>query len=117
MLTISFAAGVWLPPIATGVAGFMLYGLAFIGGWVEQIGAVINNQSAVEIGIVASLIVPSEAMWKAASYRLQHPLMGMLGDHPFAPVSRPSGAMIVYALLYTAAALYASVRAFERRDL
>ncbi len=51
----------------------MLYGLAFIAGWIEQFGALFRNEAAVNTGIVISLLVPSEAMWKRAAYLLQPP--------------------------------------------
>ncbi len=106
-----------LTALATGAVVFGLYGLAFIGGWVEQIGAVVHNQTAVNVGIVTSLIIPSEAMWRRAAYEMQSPLSGALGVSPFGTLSIPSPAMIVYAMIYIAVALALALRIFSRRDL
>jgi hypothetical protein len=38
LVSVSIAAGAHLATVTTGVLSFGLYGLAFIGGWVEQIG-------------------------------------------------------------------------------
>ncbi len=117
MLSICIAGGTRLSTITNGVVAFMLYGLAFVGGWIEQIGQALNNETAVDIGILSSLLVPSEAMWKMASYLMQPPAMRALGISPFSMAVAPSTAMLVYALLYMAAMVGLAVYSFERRDL
>jgi small-conductance mechanosensitive channel len=93
----------------------MLYGLAFIGAWVEQIGAVLGSTAAVKVGIVTSLLLPVEAIWRRASYLMQPPLLNNLPS-PFTSTSVPSVAMVVYAIGYTAVALLLAMRLFGRRD-
>ena len=46
IMTISMACSSALSALATGGIVFGLYGLAFIGGWIEQIGAILQNQTA-----------------------------------------------------------------------
>jgi hypothetical protein len=100
---------------------FGLYGIAFIGGWIEQIGTFLRNQAAsqtaINIGIVTSLILPSEALWKRAAYEIQSPLVAALGFSPFSSLSVPSLLMIVYAGLYLVVVFALVVRQFNRRDL
>ena len=117
MLTISLAGGTVLSTIANGVMAFMLYGLAFIGGWIEQIGSFAHNDAALDVGIFTSLLVPSEALWKLASYLMQPPAIRSLGLSPFSIASAPSTAMLAYAVLYTLALVAVAVNAFSRRDL
>ena len=119
VLTLSILGGTRLSTLTNGVVVFMLYGLAFIAGWVEQIGAFLHSEAAVDIGIVVSLLVPSEAMWKRAAYLMQPPFLRELGlsATPFGAASAPSSAMVVYAILYTAAALALATVWFTRRDL
>ena len=95
----------------------MLYGLAFVGGWIETIGSFAYNETAVDIGILSSLLVPSEAMWKMASYGMQPPAVRGLGVSPFSLTTAPSTAMLIYALVYAAALLILAVWSFNRRDL
>jgi hypothetical protein len=109
--------GAVLSTLANGVLVFGLYGIAFVGGWIEQIGSFLQNQTAVNIGILSSLIIPSEALWKRAAYEMQTPLVQALGISPFSAVSVPSPIMIVYALIYAGVALFLAVRLFGRRDL
>jgi ABC-type transport system involved in multi-copper enzyme maturation permease subunit len=103
--------------LATGGVVFGLYGLAFIGGWIEQIGAVLNSQTAVQVGILTSLIIPSESLWRRAAYEMQSPLSGLLGISPFGASSVPSLLMVAYAVVYLLAVLALTVRVFQQRDL
>ena len=103
--------------LATGAVVFGLYGLAFIGGWVEQFGSLFQSQTAINIGIITSLIIPSESLWRRAAYEMQSPLSGVLGISPFGTISVPSILMIVYAVLYLVAATALALRNFNRRDL
>lgn len=117
VMTVALMCSSRLTALATGAVVFGLYGLSFIGGWVEQIGAVVHNQTAINVGIITSLIIPSEALWRRAAYEMQSPLSGALGVSPFGTTSVPSLAMIVYAVIYILLALALALRFFSRRDL
>lgn len=118
LMTVTLMCSSRLSALATGGVVFGLYGLAFIGGWVEQIGGALRNQTAVNVGIVSSLIIPSEALWKRAAFEMTSPLMRALGGgNPFTAASPPSDLMIVYAAVYLLTALAVAVRWFSRRDL
>jgi Cu-processing system permease protein len=119
VLTLSILGGTRLSTLTNGVVVFMLYGLAFIAGWIEQIGAFLHSEAAVDIGIVVSLLMPSEAMWKRAAYLMQPPFLRELGlaATPFGTASAPSSAMVVYTMLYIAVALGLAIRWFSQRDL
>lgn len=117
MLSLSVLGGTRLSTVANGVVAFMLYGLAFVGGWIEQIGSILGNEAAVDIGIISSLLVPSEVMWKMAAYLMQPPIVGALGVSPFSFASAPSVAMVIYAVAYVVGVMLAAVYSFARRDL
>jgi Cu-processing system permease protein len=117
VMTISMACSSAFSALATGGIVFGLYGLAFIGGWIEQFGAMIRNQTAVKIGIIASLIIPSETLWRRAAFEMQTPLTAVLGMSPFGTVSVPSPMMIVYTVIYLFSALAIAIQVFQRRDL
>ncbi len=117
LLTVSLMGGASLSTLANGTLVFGLYGLAFIGGWIEQIGSFLNNQTAVNIGVICSLVMPSEALWKRAAYEMQSPLAAALGYSIFSTISVPSPLMVGYAVLYTLASLALAIRLFSRRDL
>jgi ABC-type transport system involved in multi-copper enzyme maturation permease subunit len=117
VMTISLAGSSAMPALATGGMVFGLYGLAFLGGWIEQIGALADNPAAVKIGIVTSLVVPTEALWRRAAYEMQTPLASAMGMSPFGAFSVPSTLMVLYAMLYLLIVFSIAVSTFNRRDI
>ncbi len=71
----------------------------------------------VKVGIVSSLIIPSESLWRRAAFEMQSPLSGVLGISPFGTTSVPSLLMIGYAGVYLLITLGLTVLVFRRRDL
>jgi len=118
LLAVSFLGGTVMSTLANGVLVFGLYGIAFVGGWIEQVGSFLDSKVAVNVGIISSLIFPGEALWKRAAYEMQSTLTGLTGGMtPFSAVSVPSLAMIVYAVIYALVILFIAFRNFHQRDL
>jgi ABC-type transport system involved in multi-copper enzyme maturation permease subunit len=117
VMTVALACSSAMPALATGGIVFGLYGLAFIGGWIEQIGSIFQNQTAVQVGIVSSLLMPTESLWRRAAFDMQTPLSSALQASPFAAFSVPSVLMVAYAVLYLGVILWTAVRTFQRRDI
>jgi ABC-type transport system involved in multi-copper enzyme maturation permease subunit len=117
LLTVSIAGGARLSTVTNGILAFGLYGMAFIGNWVEQIGAFADNTAAQQVGTIASLLMPSESMWQLAAAHMQPTIMRELGNSPFSAISIASPAMIWWALGYVVVALAVGVRSFEKRPL
>ena len=117
LLSVSLLGGTLLSTLANGVMVFGLFGIAFIGGWIEQIGAFLFSQAAVNVGIVTSLLLPSEAMWRRAAFEMQSPLVAAMGVSPFASQSAPSSVMVGYGVLYLVIVLFLAMQRFTRRDL
>jgi len=116
LLALSLLGGTRFSTLTNGVLLFMLYGLSFIGSWVEQIGALLESRAAVNIGIITSLVLPVEALWRRASYLMQPPLLRAVPT-PFNSSSPPSNAMVIFAVIYMLVALLLAVWSFNRRDL
>lgn len=117
VMTFALMCSSAMPGLATGGTVFGLYGLAFIGGWIEQIGAIFNNHTAVQVGIVTSLLFPTEAIWRRAAFEMQTSVATILQISPFTTLSVPSIVMVVYAMLYLLVVLAAAVRIFKGRDI
>lgn len=117
LLSLTFFFGTAYSTLTNGVLALGLHGLAFIGGWIEQAGALTHTPKAVAVGVIASIIVPSEALWRRAAFEMQPPLTTALQMSPFSGASVPSSAMIVYAGLYALAFLVLAMRRLEKRDL
>lgn len=116
LIALALLGGTRLSTLTNGVVLFMLYGLAFIGAWVEQIGALLQSDAAVRVGIVTSLLLPVEALWRRAAYLMQPPLANSFPS-PFSISSVPSPAMVLYALLYIVVVVGLAMRVFGKRDL
>ena len=116
IMTITLMLSAAFPALATGGIVFGLYGLAFIGGWVEQFGALLQNDTAIKVGITTSLIIPSESLWRRAAFEMQTALTGTFGS-PFTTTSVPSPLMLGYTFLYMMVVLVIAVRIFQARDL
>jgi ABC-type transport system involved in multi-copper enzyme maturation permease subunit len=117
MLAVTILGGTRLTTIANGMVAFALYGIAFIGGWVEQIATVLHNDAVRYVGTTISLLSPADAMYRRAAHELQP--TGALSAQltPFTPVSVPSAAMIVWALAFVVVTLLLAIRSFRHRPL
>lgn len=116
-LAATFLMGTWFSTLTNGVIVLGLHGLAFLGGWLEQMSGFTQGSGLVTLGVVSSLIMPTEAVWRRAAFLMQPPLAGALQFSPFANVSVPSGAMVGYAGFYLVILLALAVYHFQRRDL
>lgn len=105
--------------LATGISAFLLFSVAMIGGFLEQIGAMIGNNALVNLGIVSSLLMPSDAIYRMAVSRAG----GMLGQGtiiefgPFGAASTPSVWMLVYTAAFILVIYLATQYIFSRKDL
>jgi Cu-processing system permease protein len=137
VMTTTLAFSSSLPALATGGVIFGLYGIAFLGGWVEQFGAfamaqtpisagvvesgaLAGSETALNVGIISSLIIPTEALWRRAAFEMTPKIAQVLGisySGPFLTLSVPSELMIGYAVLYAGVALAIAIYRFHTRDL
>ena len=116
-LSVTLMCGTWFSTLTNGVIVLGLHGLAFMGGWLEQMSGFTESARLVAVGVVTSLVMPSESIWRRAAYEMQTPLAGSLPFSPFANVSIPSGTMIGYAGFYLLVALAIAIYHFGHRDL
>jgi ABC-type transport system involved in multi-copper enzyme maturation permease subunit len=117
LLSVAIAGGTRLSTITNGMTAFGLYGFAFIGNWIEQIGTFADNVAARNVGTVSSLLMPSESLWNLAAYQMQPTIMRELSATPFSPVAVPSVAIVWWSVGYIVVALWLGLRVFRRRAL
>jgi Cu-processing system permease protein len=117
LLTLSIAGGSQFKTVTNGIVVFGFYAIAFIGGWVEEIGFLLGNEPARYIGTAISLVSPVDSMWRLACHEMQPPLMQQLRMSPFSTAAVPSGAMVVWAVGFVVAALVLALRQFRARPL
>ena len=117
LLSLSILGTTFLPTVANGVVVFGLYSIATMAGFVEQLGSLLNNNSMINIGIVTSLIIPSDSMGKLTASILQEGTSYAERMGPFVVNSAPSGWMVVYAIVYMVVVLFVAQHVFASRDL
>lgn len=116
-LSVTFLFGTWFSTLTNGVIVIGLHGLAFMGGWLEQMSGFTESGRLIAVGVATSLVMPSESIWRRAAFEMQTPLAGSLPFSPFANVSIPSPTMIGYGGFYLVIALFVAIYHFQRRDL
>lgn len=109
--------------MASGITLLIMYFFGMIGGFLEQISGVTTveatKQALSNIGIITSLIIPSDIIYKKASSLLFTTSSGLnlsIGSLMGAK-SQPSSVMMIYILVYIVAMLILAVKKFQRRDL
>lgn len=53
-----------LPTMGNGILAFALYALAVVGGMIEQVGALLNSTSAMYAGVITSLLLPADSLYR-----------------------------------------------------
>ena len=117
LVTLSVWGGVRFTTVTNGVVAFGLYGVAFIGGWVEQIGAMTHNTAAQDVGTITSLIMPTESMWQLAAFHMQPRSAIEMHMSPFSSGTQPSPAMVAWAVGWGVAVLLGAIATFRKRPL
>jgi ABC-2 type transport system permease protein len=116
-LGLTFMFGTWFSTLTNGVLVLGLQGVAFMGGWLEQVSGFSQSVHIVTLGIASSLLMPGESLWRRAAYELQTPLAGSLSFSPFANVSIPSLLAVGYAGIYLLVVVGIAIYHFQTRDL
>jgi hypothetical protein len=122
LLTLSLLGSTLLPTLTTGVLWFSLFGLAWLAGMTEFMGQSLDSPALVNLGVAVSLLVPSDALWRGASYYLQSPDFVAAARAtgralPFASVTPPAPAFVAWAVAYLFLGVVGAVTLFARRDL
>ncbi|HSK91191.1 MAG TPA: ABC transporter permease subunit [Euzebyales bacterium] len=109
--------------VTSGVVTFSLFGVAWLAGIIELIGTELGNQAMRTAGIVTSLVIPSDALWRGASFYLQPASMLVLagdrggGPNPFAGSAPPTTALLIWSAAYAVVLLLVAAWRMRRRDL
>lgn len=121
LMSVTFLLSTLTTTVASGTVAFMLYSVAMVGGFIEQIGGIINNLSLKNAGILSSLIMPVDSLYRKIVYVLippaSNPISAVQQMGPFGSSAEPSVWMITYSILYVLAFLCLSLHYFARKDI
>ncbi|MDD3024426.1 MAG: ABC transporter permease [Syntrophomonadaceae bacterium] len=118
LLAVAHLASVLVSTLAAGVITFMLFIIGIIGGFMEQIGVMINNIALMNTGVVSSLLIPCDAIYRMAVAKMAGTVGGgfIVNFGPFGVSSEPSIWMLVYALAYITSLILLALHFFAKRD-
>ncbi|PWK07856.1 ABC transporter permease subunit [Tumebacillus permanentifrigoris] len=121
---ILIAVALWLSArmstINGGIILIILYGIGFVGGFLEQIGQALNNHALVNIGIVSSLVFPLDSLFRRTMSQLFNSAndpLNIAAQGLFGSLAEPTTSMLIYTLLYGVVFLLFAMRKFSKRDL
>jgi Cu-processing system permease protein len=122
LLSVGLLASTTWSAVTSGVVTFCLFGVAWLAGIIELIGEQVGNRTMQLAGMVTSLVMPSDALWRGASFYLQSPAVAILGrqtggGNPFAGTAPPTTALVVWSLGYAVVLLALAAWRLRRRDL
>jgi len=116
--------------INTGIIAIMAYGIALVGGVLEQIGTAMqqsqvgafglkSGESLINAGIITSLILPTDVIYRKMTAELltQSSGISFMTQGLFGGMSQPSIYMFIYIFFYVVFLLYYGVKRFSQRDL
>lgn len=121
ILSLAIFGSTFLSTMANGIFVFLLYGVAVIGGIVEQVGSLIKSDSMQTAGIITSLLIPVDSLYRKMLALLMsastNPLAGFQTMGPLGIESEPSLWMLVYTAIYILCFTFLAVRIFSRKDI
>ncbi len=121
ILTLTMAISVRLSAIAAGFVTVVLFGIAWIAGIVGTFAAVFHNAAIRSATTVISLIMPSDGLWRAASFSMQPAIvratMPANEINPLVPSAPPPMPFFVWCVFWFAIVLGAGIGSFQRRDI
>ena len=124
LLSLALLASTRLAPIAGGIIAVVLFGMEWIIGIAAAIGTGLGNVALENAGTVASLVLPTDGLWRGALYNLEPAAYAALATagtaeraNPFAVGAPPTTAYIIWGIIWIAAVVGLAGWSFARRDL
>ena len=123
MLALTFALSTRLSAIASSVVAIVFFGLAWIAGITGSLGDFYGNDAVRNAGTISQLLLPTDAMWREAVYRLEPAAtLAMAGSGhgwpgPFFVLMPPPLSVVIWTIAWMFVVYAISVRSFALRDL
>lgn len=123
LLTLTLLGSSYLPVLGNGVAVTLLFGLGMLGGLLEQFVGPRDTLTGEKIGLVTSLLVPTDSLYRRMVYEMMGGGSLPLGEHamrmlgPFASTAVPSNAFLWYTACYILVIGIWGCVHFSRRDI
>ncbi len=124
-LTLAIALSTRLAGMVGGVVALILWGVAWIGGIVGGVGAVLNNETAQHVGTATRLILPTDGMWRGAVWALEPEAIiaaaraagPAAAGNPFFAPTPPEATYLAWTIGWIALGVGAAIWLFSRREV
>jgi ABC-type Na+ efflux pump permease subunit len=123
MVALAMLLSTRMSAVGASIVAVAAFIIARLGGVAQSIGMYYDNETVRHAGTISQLLLPSDAMWQAALYRMEPASMvaGFLAGHiwpgPFFVLAPPPFALVAWTFLWIAAIGALAARSFSLRDL
>jgi Cu-processing system permease protein len=122
LLTLSLFGSTFLPTLTNGAVAFTLFGLGWLSGIIQVLGDTLRNDGLVNLGTTVALFIPSDMLWRSASYYVQSASIltaasALRGALPILANAPPTPGLVIWGMLYTLILLGSATFVFSRRDI
>jgi Cu-processing system permease protein len=121
VIALTLFGSIFLSSITNGIVMFMLYGAGLLAGLLGQLGDALSSPALSRTGVVASWVLPFEALYQSSLNSLTSGATGLtrvivqLG--PLGGAKEGGPVLTAWALFYIAAVTCGTLIAFRKRDL
>lgn len=125
LLTLALLLSTRLAGMTAGIIPLICYFIAWVGGILGGIGAVLSNQGLIITGVISKLLLPTDGLWRGAVYAME-PASVVAGyraagpaaaGNPFGATDAPPAAFLAWTVVWFAAMLGLTLWSFRSREL
>jgi ABC-type transport system involved in multi-copper enzyme maturation permease subunit len=123
MVTVAMTLSIRVAPLTSAIVAVVLYGAAWIDGIAHLIATALKNDGVSQGTLAASLLFPTDGLWRGALHGLEPAAMlaaGLNGPGsagPFAVLGPPTPAFLALCATWFALVIWAGTRSFQTRDV
>jgi ABC-type transport system involved in multi-copper enzyme maturation permease subunit len=125
LLSLALLLSTRMAGMTGGLIALVLYFVGWIGGIIQGIGQGINNAALTNIGLATHLLVPTDALWRAAVYAMEPATVlaatraagRLAAANPFSVTDPIQPAMVVWVVLWVLGMLALALWSFRAREV
>jgi hypothetical protein len=123
MVALALLLSTRMAAIGASIVAVVAFIVARLGGIAQSLGTYYDNETVRHAGTITQLLLPSDAMWQAALYRMEPATMiaafgsAQAWPGPFFVASAPPPAMLFWTAAWLIAIAAIAARSFSLRDL
>src|SRR5213079_2722374 len=123
ILSLRLLFGTFLGNMASGILPLMLYGLAWMSGLVELLGKTLGIDAMVTAGVISSLAIPTDELWRGVAYFLSSDTISALAGNtlgrgnPFISLTPIATPMVLWSCAHVLLVFLLGTAIFARRDV